>query len=108
MELKTIEEFNKAIKTNNDNDIVVFKFSPICPISRRIENEFDSWFKKHKKKLNLYKINVIAARNLSNHIADEFNISHESPQLIWLNKELKVKSHTSHYNIDETFLNDNL
>ena len=109
MELKSIDELKDVFeKYDGKEEVIIFKFSPVCPISRRIENEFDDWFSKHKREVKLYKVNVIAARTVSNFIADEFSITHESPQLLWFDKELKVKSHTSHYNIDETFLNNNL
>lgn len=109
MELKTIEEFECFIKNDiKKNEKLIFKYSPICPISRRIEREFDEWYKNLNTDLGLIKINVIASRTLSNYIADFFNITHESPQLIWLNQKNSVKADTSHYNIDEEFLNKHL
>lgn len=109
MEIKSITEFEEITKIeNNEKETIIFKYSPICPISKRIEKEFDKWFEKNNADLNLFKINVISARQLSNHIAKYFSITHESPQLIWLTKELEVKADNSHYEINEGFLNTHL
>ncbi|MFA8343995.1 MAG: bacillithiol system redox-active protein YtxJ [Rhodothermaceae bacterium] len=109
MELTTVNEFEEIVSADSsEKEIIIFKYSPICPISKRIEREFDRWFESKNSDLTLYKINVISSRTLSTHLADYFNITHESPQLIWLDEELKVKANNSHYQIDEEFLNGNL
>jgi len=45
-----------------------------------------------------YFLNILGNRNLSDWIADELNIRHESPQLIVL-KDAKVIAYDSHYNL---------
>lgn len=83
------------------NEIVIFKYSPICSISSSVEEDFDSWYRDlpDAAKLNCIKIDVIDARPLSRHIAEELDVMHQSPQLIWLSGDKKVKWHDSHYSI---------
>ena len=50
----------------------------------------------------------IYSRSLSRRIAKDLKIAHESPQIIWLDKEMKVKFHASHYDINEEELNKHL
>jgi len=88
--------------TKNEKELIIFKYSPFCPASRYIEHEFRDWCKKiDKNDINIVKVNVITARKVSDNIAEELQIRHESPQLIWLDKQLNVKWNASHYSIDE-------
>jgi bacillithiol system protein YtxJ len=53
-------------------------------------------------------VDVISSKSLSRRIAKDLKIAHESPQLLWLDKEMKVKIHASHYDINEELLNRHL
>jgi len=101
--LRSPREWEKLRKDlENKKELIIFKYSPLCPASRYVEYEFKDWCKKvDENNISIVKINVITSRNLSNLIADELNIEHESPQLIWLDKQSNVKWAGSHYSIDE-------
>lgn len=92
------EQWQPKIPTTG---IIIFKFSPICPISRRIEREFDAWYEQLPADTVplCIKVDVIAARPLSQHLARIFEIRHESPQAIWLNPNLNVFWSASHHAI---------
>jgi bacillithiol system protein YtxJ len=83
------------------SEIIVFKFSPYCGTSSSCEQLFDRWFSGIDDELNIIcaKIDVISARPLSQYIAAEYNIKHESPQVIWFDKMRNIKWHESHYSI---------
>jgi len=51
---------------------------------------------------------VILSRTLSGTIEKDLNTIHQSPQIIWLDKDMKVKYHASHYDITEDELNKQL
>lgn len=109
--IKTLEEFEDLKKTAiNNSELMLFKYSPNCTISFVGEKLFDRWFSGLSEDTNIIcaKIDVLAARPLSRHIAGELDIKHESPQMIWLNKEGKVKWHGSHHRITERTLEENL
>lgn len=91
-------------------ETIIFKFSTSCGISYFVERLFDNWFNSLPDETNLsvLKINVIKMRHLSQMIANEFNIRHESPQVIWLDKNNTVKWHASHHDISESDLNKQL
>jgi len=59
-------------------------------------------------RLKISKVNVITSRSLSQQIARELNINHESPQVIWLKTNLSVKWDASHYEIKEAEMDKNL
>ena len=109
--LKSINDWEKFKKEAlAGNELIIFKFSPVCGVSFYAENIFKDWVDELQDScsLSLSKVNVISARKLSQHIAKELNINHESPQVIWLNKDLSVKFNASHYEIKESSMNRNL
>ena len=81
--------------------MIIFKFSPICPISRGVEREFDAWYAQLPEEIAplCVKVNVIEARPLSQHLARLFQVQHESPQVIWFTSDRRVYWSASHHAI---------
>lgn len=115
MEIRKLKD-KKAWKelinhSSNDHEIIIYKHSPICPLSHSANLVLKGWSKsqvKKKDELKIFKINVILSRTLSETIEKDLNITHQSPQIIWLDKNIKVKHHASHYDITEDELNKQL
>ena len=82
---------NKTLPENG----FIFKHSTRCPISSRAAKVV----KKSHYEGDIYWVDVVERRDLSNWIADELNVVHESPQLLYL-KDGKVAKTWSHYGID--------
>jgi bacillithiol system protein YtxJ len=114
MELNNLsdkKEWKELLKNSpNDYELIIYKHSPICGLSHSIDNILDEWCKaqSNNNRIKILKVNVIDSKSVSRRIAKDLKIVHESPQLIWLDKEMKVKFHTSHYNINEEELNKHL
>ncbi len=102
------EEFKK--ETSAGNELIIFKFSPVCGVSFYVEKIVQDWADnlQESSRLRLSKVNVISARQLSQQISVELNVSHESPQLIWLRADLTVKWNASHYEINKAEMDKNL
>lgn len=100
-ELKSIEEWNNIKTESNDSELIIFKYSPYCSISASVERDFDQWVMSlsGEPKLSFIKVNVISERLLSQKIAHDLKILHQSPQLIWLDKNHDIKWTASHYKI---------
>jgi len=102
------KEWKELIKNfSNNYELIIYKHSPICGLSHSAENVVNGWCKKHpdNNDIKILKVDVINSRTVSRKIAKDLNIIHESPQIIWLDKEMKVKFHASHYEINEEELN---
>ena len=111
IEIRTVEEFEQKLSSQeNHNDILICKFSPYCSISLNAERVFFKWLESlpEKVNLNVIKVDVISARPVSNHIANLFKIRHESPQIIWLSDESKIRWQGSHFQISADNLNEAL
>lgn len=72
-------------------DCFIFKHSTACPISSRAANEV----RTVDFPFDLYWINVIEQRELSNWVADCYDVQHQSPQLILIQsgKTKKIWNH---------------
>ncbi len=108
LELHTLDEWNDVVSKSSSSPygIVILKFSPRCPISRSVEREFDAWSRDLADDAGVVcvKVDVVNARPLSQHLAQELNVRHESPQAIWLTPEQNVQWHASHYSVTQQAL----
>jgi len=100
--LKTLDEYRSFLESQTDDcEILLLKVSSRCTVSFVIQKIFEQWFNGVDKsaKLRCGIVEVISGREVSNQIAKDFGIKHESPQAIWLSKDRKVKWSDSHHRI---------
>ncbi len=84
--------------------VVLYKHSHRCGVSARARTAVEEFVRAHPD-VNLYQIDVVAQRELSNHIADTFSVRHESPQILLL-KDGEVVCHRSHWQINSKELSE--
>lgn len=98
MGLKQIYE-DQDLQTiiEQDSHFILFKHSLTCPISQGAFEQFHEYLSKHSE-INGYYLTVQESRSLSNDIADQYRIKHESPQIFYI-KNGVVQWHTSHQKI---------
>ncbi len=80
-----------------ETDVVVFKKSPICPVSTRAEFEFKNWLKAvpDSNTTRFAMVDVIAEKPLARGMTAELGIEHQSPQALWFSGG-EVLWHDSH------------
>ena len=61
---------------------LIFKHSTRCSISMMVKKRFEFDWDKLPENLPLYFLDLIKYRELSNKIASDFQVYHESPQLL--------------------------
>jgi bacillithiol system protein YtxJ len=96
------EEQLKDALNSNDN-VFVLKHSTTCPISQAAFGEYEKFSEEHPE-LSCYFLTVQDAKPLSNFIAEQFHVKHESPQAL-LFKKSDVNWHASHWKITKSTLN---
>lgn len=92
-QLSTIEGQSKT-KTQ-----LVFKHSTRCGISRMVMNQFVSGYDLDLN-ADLYYLDLLSYRDVSNETGHKFQVLHESPQLLVI-KNGVVVAHASHGGINE-------
>ncbi len=79
------EQQLEEIKTNSSNKPqVIFKHSSRCSISSMARNRLDK--NEFPEGIDFYFLDIINHRNISNKIANDFQVHHESPQVLLINK----------------------
>ena len=95
--LKTEEDLQAAIAKSSQKKVVLFKHSTKCFISKTVLKNFEKEVASSDKDVEYYFLDLIAFRSVSNKIAEQFGITHQSPQMIVLEngKAIKDASHQS-------------
>jgi bacillithiol system protein YtxJ len=72
-------------RASREHPVLVFKKSPICPVSHRAEAELERWLESlaESSALSVARVDVIAQRELARGLTSELGIDHESPQALW-------------------------
>ncbi|WP_407404701.1 bacillithiol system redox-active protein YtxJ [Chryseobacterium sp.] len=97
--INTEEDLANAIELSNQRKIAIFKHSTSCFISKTVLKNFEKEVEVgNEENYTLFYLDLLAHRNLSNAIAEQLGIRHESPQLLVIENG-KVVSHASHQDI---------
>jgi bacillithiol system protein YtxJ len=98
--ITTIEELETAIKTSFNKNILIFKHSTRCIISRTVLRNFELDAKnKTINNIDFYFLDLLEHRNVSNEIANKLNVEHQSPQILLISNG-KCFFNASHEAID--------
>ena len=96
--LSESSQLDTLIKLSKTKPVLIFKHSTRCGISRMALKSFEKQYDLSTDQIELYFLDLLNYRGLSDEIATRFHILHQSPQVIVLQNE-KVVYHDSHYQI---------
>ncbi|MGL1902032.1 MAG: bacillithiol system redox-active protein YtxJ [Fibrobacterales bacterium] len=105
-EMTELSHLPEAMRSSEERPTLIFKYSPVCPVSHYSQNEFNVFIDENKElhdKVNIYQVNVIGARPISQEIAASLSIKHESPQALLI-KNGSVIWHDSHSGVNRQSL----
>lgn len=97
-ELQELDDLNEVWETSREKPVLLFKQSTTCPISASAFSEFNSYLENNNEDIGAYFVKVRETRPVSDEIAEELGVRHESPQ-IFLVKERKEVWNSSHNKI---------
>lgn len=104
--LESLEQLGKIVEESNHTTQVIYKHSVTCGISGMVLKMFSDAYEMNIE-CDLYFLTIQSHRDISNTVAHQFQVRHESPQLLII-KNGKVTFHTSHGAIAEVNLKDHL
>ncbi|WP_036154854.1 bacillithiol system redox-active protein YtxJ [Maribacter forsetii] len=93
--LNAVDQLNNIKLASKGRPQVIFKHSTSCGISRMVLNMFKSSYGLEDGQMDLYFLDLLANRDVSNAVASEFGVMHQSPQLLII-KNGVVVIHDSH------------
>lgn len=86
--IESENDLNAAIENSNIKNVVIFKHSTRCVISKTVLKNFENEAENSNTKIiDFYYLDLLNYRNISNEIAEQFNITHQSPQVILIKNE---------------------
>lgn len=88
----------EIMSQSNLKPVLIFKHSTRCGISRMALKSFEREYDLDETAIDLYFLDLLNYRALSNEISEKFNIHHQSPQVLVV-KNGQVIYHNSHYQI---------
>ena len=80
IDLTTEQQLEQIKEQSKESPIVIFKHSTRCSISAMAKNRLER--EKPTENLPFYYLDLIRYRNISNKIAEDFQVHHESPQIL--------------------------
>lgn len=100
LELREVNQLEEISKKSSDvaSGVLIFKHSNRCAISSMVWSRFKRAWDISMDDLPIFYVDVIRSRELSNAIADKYNVRHESPQVLLVQNDECVYS-TSHMDI---------
>ena len=104
IQLTDINQFEEIKHASKSEAVLIFKHSTRCGISRMVKRQFEQLFLEQHKNYKVYYLDLLNYRDISNLIATEFQVIHQSPQILVINNE-NVVFNASHYDITEIDLN---
>ncbi|PKQ46426.1 bacillithiol system redox-active protein YtxJ [Confluentibacter flavum] len=95
IDLNTLSQLQTIKDKSTTKTQVIFKYSTRCSISRIVKNQFVEDYEFNDHDLELYYLDLLTYREISNVVANTFNIVHESPQMLVIKNGIVVL-HASH------------
>ena len=99
--LENIDDLDKAIAESNQRKVVIFKHSTRCFISKTVLRNFEKEVADSDSDVSYYFLDLLQHRDLSSKIALDFDVEHQSPQIIIL-KDGSAVNNASHHHINQT------
>ena len=97
--LTQIAQLDAIVEESAEKPVVIFKHSTRCSISRMALKNFEREYNFEESEVAPYFLDLLQHRDISNEIAQKFQVIHQSPQLLLI-KNGKSVYDVSHSEID--------
>ena len=98
--LTSVDQITAIKELSNKETVLIFKHSTRCGTSRMVFKQFEKSYTLSHKKVQLYYLDLLNYRAVSDEVGYAFQILHQSPQLLVIQNGVVVK-YASHYDILE-------
>lgn len=80
--LEDIAQLQDIIDNSSEKPVLIFKHSTRCSISSMAKNRMERSWSFEDDQVTAYYLDLIAFRDISNQIAETFEVEHQSPQAL--------------------------
>jgi bacillithiol system protein YtxJ len=82
-ELKSVNQIDQIREESKEKSVLIFKYSSRCSLSQMALDRLErNWNESEMPDVKSYFLDLISYREISNKIAREFDVEHESPQVL--------------------------
>ena len=96
-QIQDLGKLNEISTISEEKTVVIFKHSTTCSISRMVLRNFENEYNQENN-LEIYFLDLLKNRDISNEIANKFSVVHQSPQMLVIKNGVSVYN-ASHENI---------
>lgn len=82
-------QLNEIILLSSEKPVLIFKHSTRCSVSRMVLKQFETEFDLEDL-VTPYFLDLLEHRDVSNAIAEQFKVVHQSPQLLLIKNGMSV------------------
>ena len=93
--LNNLSQIKSILIKSNTKPQIIFKHSGRCGVSRMVINQFIDSYTYSENEFDLYYLDILNFKQLSNEIGYTLQVFHQSPQLIII-KNGMAKAYSSH------------
>ena len=97
--LESLSQLDEVIAQSNVSPQIIFKHSTRCIISKLVLQQFEETLVAIPDQATLLFLDLLNHRDISNAIAMQLNVHHESPQVVVI-KNGQAVFNESHHSID--------
>lgn len=101
--LNSMVQLDAIVEDSKTKPVVIFKHSTRCGISSMALRHFENSFELDPEHMDLYFLDLLSNRQLSDEVGYRFQVMHQSPQLIVIRNGVAVH-HASHHGIQASQL----
>lgn len=98
-ELRSPDQLDVIREESNSKPVLIFKHSSRCSISRLALDRLERKWSAEADGIKPYFLDLISYRDVSNRVADQFRVEHESPQVLLIRNGNAIYD-SSHYDIE--------
>ena len=101
MNWKTLDTMPQLVQLKADSfqkPVIIFKHSTTCGISAFAKHKLESNWDFTETDFDFYYLDLLSYRPISNQVAEDFGVVHQSPQIIVI-KDGQAIYNTSHHQI---------
>ena len=92
--MTSLDQLQEISEKSKGKTQLIFKHSTRCGISRMVLNQFIENYDLETN-ADLYYLDLLSYRDVSNEVCYKFNVLHQSPQLLIIKNDIVAK-HASH------------
>lgn len=97
--LTSVDQLKEVIAGSSEKPVLLFKHSTRCSISSMALNSFQRSWEGSQEEIDIFYLDLLSYRDVSNAIALETGVIHQSPQVIVM-KNNEVVYTATHSSID--------